>query len=87
MQSGAKIGLMALLVFLYLVFCLKQEIRTGRVPHRFYLLEKNKRYEFATAREHWFEYWVTLLLHLLLALFFGWLAFVGLFASAAAVAS
>ena len=41
-------------------------LRAGRVPHRWYLLEKNRNRNYATRRDNPIEYWASLAAQLVL---------------------
>ena len=50
--------MVALAMFMFRSFI--NSYKTGKVPHRCYLLEKNKKREFSTVKDHPFEYYFTL---------------------------
>ena len=60
------------LLLIYMLAVLRDDVKQGKVQHRFYLLEKHKKYEYATRQDQPLEYWITVMIHILWASFFGW---------------
>jgi hypothetical protein len=59
-------------VLAHVTIALIVSLRERRVPHRLYLLEKNRKLEWATSRQNPIEYWLSVVLQFLLWALISW---------------
>jgi hypothetical protein len=59
-------------VWLYITHDIFRSLRDQRVPHRLYLLEKNRKFEPATRRNQPLEYWLSIIIQFLLWTLVAW---------------
>jgi hypothetical protein len=70
MRVGALLVLAGL--WFYVSYVLFRCLRDERVPHRWYFLEKNRGFDYATRRRQPIEYWLSLILQFLLWALISW---------------